>query len=234
MTQIQKVVIVGGGVLGSQIAFQTAYCGFEVTILEIEKFINNALNKIEKLKFTYLKAVDDMKHGARHSRGITGMKVKSLTQKDFENFRERIERATHKIVVTSNFEEACKNADLVIEAIIENPKAKIAVYKKLAKYLEKDTILATNSSTLLPSIFAPYTGRPEKYLAIHFANEIWNSNTAEVMGHSGTEQKYIDEVVQFATDINMIPLRVLKEHGGYILNSILVPFLNSAENLWID
>ena len=51
------------------------------------------------------------------------------------------------------------------------------------------------------------------------------------MGHAGTEQKYYDEVVSFAEEINMVPLKVLKEQPGYILNSMLVPFLTAAESL---
>ena len=54
------------------------------------------------------------------------------------------------------------------------------------------------------------------------------------MGHAGTEQKYFDEVVKFAEDINMIPLEVKKEQPGYILNSLLVPFLNAATKLWAN
>lgn len=84
---------------------------------------------------------------------------------------------------------------------------------------------------MLPSMFASYTGRPEKYLALHFANEIWRNNTAEVMGHAGTEQKYYDQVVEFAEAIGMVPLCLKKEQPGYILNSMLVPFLSSAQML---
>ena len=92
----------------------------------------------------------------------------------------------------------------------------------------------TNSSTLLPSTFAEYTGRPEKFLALHFANEIWKNNTGEVMGHAGTSQEAYDQIVQFAADIAMVPLPVKKEQPGYILNSLSVPFLNSALALYAD
>ena len=64
---------------------------------------------------------------------------------------------------------------MIIEAIAENPEQKIAFYTELAKYMDEKTILVTNSSTLLPSMFAEYTGRPEKYLALHFANTIWTN-----------------------------------------------------------
>jgi 3-hydroxybutyryl-CoA dehydrogenase len=85
---------------------------------------------------------------------------------------------------------------------------------------------------MLPSKFAKFTGRPNMYLSLHFANEIWKNNTAEIMGQAKTEKKYFDQVVQFATDIRMIPLQLHKEKNGYILNSMLVPFLFSALDLW--
>lgn len=74
----------------------------------------------------------------------------------------------------------------------------------------------------------------KKYLALHFANTIWKNNTAEIMGHPGTNQEYYDEVVKFAEDINMVPLKLKKEQPGYILNSMLVPFLNAAEALFVN
>lgn len=80
-------------------------------------------------------------------------------------------------------------------------------------------------------MFAEYTGRPEKHLALHFANGICLQNTAEVMGHPGTEQEYFDQTVEFAEAIGMVPLELKKEQPGYILNSMLVPLLSSAESL---
>lgn len=127
-----------------------------------------------------------------------------------------------------------EGADLIIEAIAEDPKQKIAFYQELAKHIPEKTIIATNSSTMLPSAFAQYTGRPEKYLALHFANEIWRNNTAEIMGHPDTGQEYYDAVCEFAENINMIPLKLKKEQPGYILNSMLVPFLSAAEALYAD
>lgn len=124
-----------------------------------------------------------------------------------------------------------RDCDLVIEAIAENPEEKIAFYTELAKHLPEKTIIATNSSTMLPSAFAQYTDRPEKYLALRFANEIWRNNTAEVMGHPETSKQAYDDVAEFAETISMIPLKLQKEQPGYILNSLLVPFLSAAEAL---
>ena len=117
---------------------------------------------------------------------------------------------------------------------METKKEKMAFYKKIAPMMDNKTILATNSSTLLPSSFAKATGRPEKYLAIHFANSIWKNNTAEVMIHEGTKEKYFDAVVQFAKDIKMFPLPIAKEKSGYLLNSMLVPFLLSGLDLYAN
>ena len=160
--------------------------------------------------------------------------MKELTDEEIDALKEQTVKAYESLVLTSSYEEACEDADLVIEAIAENPEQKIAFYKDLADYLPDKTILVTNSSTLLPSMFAEYTGRAEKYLALHFANSIWQNNTAEVMGHPGTEAEYYDKVVKFAEDINMVPLKLKKEQPGYILNSMLVPFLTAAESLYAE
>lgn len=228
---IKKVVVAGGGVLGSQIALQSAYCGFDVTIwLRSEGSIERAKPKLERFKNIYVDTLEKMKTDANaYCRGLS--KKSDLSDSEIDELKQNAENAYNNIILTTSYDEAASGADLIIEAIAENPEQKIAFYQELAKHMDEETILVTNSSTLLPSMFAEYTGRPEKYLSLHFANTIWQNNTAEVMGHPGTEQKYYDEVVQFAEDINMIPLKLKKEQPGYILNSLLVPFLSAAEAL---
>ena len=142
--------------------------------------------------------------------------------------KERFEKNVH---IELDLANALADADVVIEAMAEDPKAKIDIYTKMKDLMPEKTILLTNSSTLLPSMFAEYTGRPEKYLALHFANTIWKNNTAEVMGHPGTCPDIYNETVKFADEINMIPLQLHKEQPGYILNSMLVPFLSAAQAL---
>ena len=228
---IKKVVVAGGGVLGSQIALQSAYCGFDVTIwLRSEGSIERAKPKLERFKNIYVDTLEKMKTDANaYCRGLS--KKSDLSDSEIDELKQNAEDAYNNIILTTSYDEAASGADLIIEAIAENPEQKIAFYQELAKHMDEETILVTNSSTLLPSMFAEYTGRPEKYLSLHFANTIWENNTAEVMGHPGTDQKYYDEVAQFAEDINMIPLKLKKEQPGYILNSLLVPFLSAAEAL---
>lgn len=224
---IKNIVVAGGGVLGSQIAFQSAYKGFNVKVwLRMESSIGRAKPKFERVEKIYQETLQAMKtNPAAYCRGLADSPELTEAQID-----ELIANAKHAMECTSH-EEAAKDADLVIEAIAENPAEKVEFYQAMAKYLPDSAIIATNSSTMLPSAFAESTGRPDKYLALHFANEIWRNNTAEVMGHAGTSPEAYNEVVKFAEAIGMIPLQLKKEQPGYILNSLLVPFLNSAQAL---
>lgn len=228
---IKNVTVAGGGVLGSQIAFQSAYCGFNVTVwLRSEGSVGRAKPKFERLRTIYLNTLEAMKTNPQaYYRGLAPSP--DMSAEEIDQLKARADAALNNITFTLSYEDAARDCDLVIEAIAENPEEKIAFYTELAKHLPEKTIIATNSSTMLPSAFAQYTGRPKKYLALHFANEIWRNNTAEVMGHPETSKEGFDEVVTFAQAISMIPLELHKEQPGYILNSLLVPFLSAAEEL---
>ena len=233
--EIKKVVVAGGGVLGSQIAFQAAYCGFDVTIwLRSEGSITRTQPKLDHLKEAYTETVKLMaspegKTPANWARGIA----------DYEDFDQKkclakVENAYKSIKLELDLQKAVKDADLVIESMAENVDEKIAFYKKMAPFLPEKTVIVTNSSTLLPSKFAKSTGRKEKYLALHFANTIWKNNTAEIMAQADTDKKNFDLICDFAKNIRMIPLPVRKEKSGYLLNSMLVPLLFSAMDLYVN
>lgn len=229
---IKNVVVAGGGVLGSQIAFQAAYKGFSVTVwLRSEGSIERAKPKFEQLRQEYLATLEAMKTNPQaYCRGLADSP--EVTAEQLDELKQCAQQAFDSIAFTTDYEVAATDADLVIEAIAEDPQQKESFYTKLAQYLPEQTILVTNSSTLLPSQLAGATGRPGKFLALHFANRIWRNNTAEVMGHPGTSKEAYDQVVQFASDLGMVPLQLHKEQPGYILNSMLVPFLNAAEALY--
>jgi len=227
----RKVVVAGGGVLGSQIAFQAAYCGYDVTIwLRSEGSKTRTQPKLDGLKKSYTDAISRMESGE-------GPWCSGIADEQTFNAAEclkKVENAWSGIKLETDIRKALKDADLVIEAVAEDKSEKIAFYKKIAPLLEDNTVLVTNSSTLLPSTFAKYTGRPEKYLSLHFANAIWINNTAEVMAHSQTKEEYFNEVIDFANSIRMIALPILKEKSGYLLNSMLVPFLLSGLDLYVN
>ncbi|MBS4174354.1 3-hydroxyacyl-CoA dehydrogenase [Bacillus sp. FJAT-49736] len=202
----KNITVAGSGVLGSQIAYQTAFKGFNVCVYDInDEALNRAKDRITTLKDRY--------------------------QEDLGASEEEVNAAFNRISFYCDLAKATADADLVIEAIPEVVKIKIDFYKQLGKVAPEKTIFASNSSTLLPSQFAEATGRPEKFLALHFANEIWKNNTAEIMKHPGTDKKVFEEVIEFAKAIGMVALPLHKEQPGYILNSLLVPLLDAAQML---
>lgn len=204
----KNITVAGSGVLGSQIAYQTAFHGFQVSVYDInDEALELAKERIKKLKPRY--------------------------QEDLKATQEEVDAAYNRLSFYSDLAEAVKDADLVIEAVPERVEIKVDFYKKLAAVAPDKTVFVTNSSTLLPSQFAEATGRPEKFLALHFANEIWKNNTAEVMKHPGTDMQYFDQIIEFAKAIGMVALPLYKEQPGYILNSLLVPFLEAAQMLLV-
>ncbi|MBR2841726.1 MAG: 3-hydroxyacyl-CoA dehydrogenase [Lachnospiraceae bacterium] len=236
----KKITLIGGGVLGVQIGLMCAYTGHDTTFwLRSEGSIGRTQPKIDLYsewmlsdleaakqlignpmgKFLYAKGL------IKDWDGITAEAIDGLIAQAKENFAKLIH-------IELDMAKAVEDADFVIEAMAEDPAQKIDIYKQLKDLLPEKTILLTNSSTLLPSMFAEYTGRPEKYCALHFANTIWKNNTGEVMGHPGTDPEVFKKTVELAVEINMIPLELHKEQPGYILNSMLVPFLSAAQGLW--
>ena len=237
-----KVVVVGGGVLGTQIALMSAYTGHDTTIwLRSEGSAGRTQPKIQHYEDAMLadleaakKLIGNPMGGFLYPRGLIA-KWEGMTPEEIDRLaaqaRERFRSLLH---ISLNMAEALKGADVVIESMSENPQAKVEIYEKMRELLDENTLLLTNTSTLLPSMFAEHTGRPDRYLALHFANSIWKNNTAEVMGHAGTSPESYRKAVKFAQELQMVPLQLHKEQPGYILNSLLVPFLNAAEMLWAE
>lgn len=228
---IRKVAVAGGGVLGSQIAMQSAFKGFEVTLwLRSESSIERARPKIARLRSIYRQTLEAMKTNPQaYCRGLADSP--NLTAAELDKLISHTDEAADNIRLTTDKQRGFADADLVIEAIAEIASQKADFYASIKEILPKKTILCTNSSTLLPSALAQYTGRPERFLALHFANNIWRNNTAEIMGTPATSEEARESVVEFAREIGMIPLVLKKEQPGYLLNSMLVPFLSSAEAL---
>ncbi|MCQ2436311.1 MAG: 3-hydroxyacyl-CoA dehydrogenase [Clostridia bacterium] len=232
---MKKITVAGGGVLGSQIAFQSAYCGFDVTIwLRSEQSIGRTKPKIDNLKQVYTDTVELMATAEGQTPANWARGIADFDTFDKDECLKKVENAYNSIKYELDMKKAVEGADLVIESMAEDVKAKTEFYKALAPLLDDGTILVTNSSTLLPSKFAKYTGRADKYMSLHFANSIWKNNTAEVMSQSKTAQSAFDEVVKFASDIRMIPLPLHKEKSGYLLNSMLIPLLFSAMDLLVN
>lgn len=209
MTDIKNVTVAGAGVLGTQIAYQAAFAGFNVTSWDIsDDALEEAKKRFDRLDANYLRDVE----------GTT---------------EEDTKAAQSRLTLTSDLEEAAKDADLIIEAVPEKLDIKKDFWGKVAKAAPEKTIFTTNTSTLLPSDFRDATGRPEKFLAFHFANKLWNFRIAEVMPHDGTDEEATNTVFEYAKEMQMDPMLLKREQPGYILNTLLVPLLEAAQTLWI-
>lgn len=206
---MQNVTVLGTGVLGSQIVFQAAYAGKQVVAYDLTDEI---LAKLPE-RWDYLKAA--------YRRDVA-----AATE-------QKLDEAVSRIRATSDLADALAEADIVIEAVPERLDIKQETWERVGELAPEKTVFCTNSSTLLPSDIAPFTGRPGRFLALHFANEVWKFNTGEVMGHADTDPVVFEQVAQFAAEIGMVPIRVHKEQPGYVLNSLLVPLLNAASALFV-
>ncbi len=206
--QLDRVSILGAGVLGGQIAWHSAYKGKTVVVYDIS---DEALENCRRAQQQYA----------------------SIYQQDLGADQAAIEATRARLSFTTDIKVAAA-VDLVIEAVPEIPEVKTSVYQALAPHLPPHTLVATNSSTLLPSDFAEATGRPSQYCALHFANLIWALNLAEVMAHAFTSEDTIAAITGFAIDIGMVPIPVQKEQNGYVLNSWSVPLLNAAMTLFTN
>lgn len=220
---IQRVTIVGAGTLGTQVALQTAITGHDVTVLDVtESALKVCQENQESILKSYI-ARDTTSHDqARAWKGLSSeSKPASVVA----------EETLKRIKYTTDTAMAMENCDLVSENVPEVPDIKASTYKNLSKHAEEHTIFTTNSSTLLPSDFVEHTGRPDKFLALHFANGIWDSNIGEVMPHPNTDPAITAKVLEFTKDIRMVPFHIKKEQNGYLINSLLVPWLNASQSL---
>ncbi|MEY8441130.1 3-hydroxyacyl-CoA dehydrogenase [Lactobacillaceae bacterium 24-114] len=205
--RFKKITIAGAGVMGSQIAYQIALNGFEVSVYN--HHIDTAKKRLEKLKADYEKDLH-------------------LTNEQFQAGMDNIK------LITDDLGKAVQDADFVIEALPESLELKEEFFTDLSRLAPEKTIFASNSSSFTPSQLVKFVDRPAKFLHMHFANKIWKYNVAEIMGTSQTDPAVFQEVVEFAKAIKMVPIEIHKEKNGYVLNSILIPVLSSALQLWAN
>lgn len=201
---INKITVAGAGTIGSQIAFQAAMHGLSVNIFDLNT--EAARKNIEQ--------VADMFQSAM-----------SLSDEEIKQGKCNIK------LISSDWTKAF-HVNLVIEAISENIAIKRAFYEQLCRHINDNVIVASNSSTIMPSQLAGYVDHPERFLHMHFANHIWHFNAAEIVGTKETKPEVKAAIVKLAEKMGMIPIKLNKENPGYIMNALSVPLLNAALKLW--
>jgi 3-hydroxybutyryl-CoA dehydrogenase len=147
--------------------------------------------------------------------------------------REQIDGTFARLAYTADLAAAVHDADLISESVPESLSIKESFWREASKLAPARTVFTTNSSTLPPSALARFVDRPQKFLALHFAIGVWDSNLGEVMGHAGTEPAVFERVLAFAADIGLVPIPIRKEQSGYIVNSLIVPWCFAAVDLLV-
>jgi 3-hydroxyacyl-CoA dehydrogenase len=204
--EINKVLIAGSGTMGQQISFQCAFSGFSTVVYDVSEASLETCKKEHQSFAAEFVA----------NRGASP-----------EQAADTLARLTY----SSNLPEAVSDVDLVNESISEDLAIKKSFYVELNKHCSEETIFTTNTSTLLPSEISASTGRPEKFLALHFAFPVWDTRLGDVMKTPETDDAIFERIVRFAAEIGMVPICLHKEQAGYLLNTILVPWLTAAQSL---
>jgi len=198
---IEKVGVLGCGLMGSGIAQVSAQSGYDVVIREVnQELLDKGLGNIEKF---LQKGVD---------RGKTS--------------ESEMKETLSKISGTVDIGDLA-DCDIVIEAIIENMELKGAVYKELSEACKPETIFASNTSSLSITEMASYTNRPDKMVGIHFFNPVPLMKLVEVARCVTTSEESFDSALDFAASLGKTPIKC-GDSTGFVVNRLLVPYLLDA------
>ena len=207
MHELKRVVVVGAGTMGSQIALQTALGGrHDVTL------VDTVPGQLERARAQNRKLVDRSVEKGRMT-------------------REQAEAALGRIQESNDIESAAPNADLVIEAVIEDFDVKRGVFEALGRHARPDAILASNSSTIAISRLAEVTGRPDRCCNMHFFHPVTVMQLCEVVRGPQTSDATVEAAMDFVRSIDRIPVLLQKEIWGFIVNRILFAASEEAMRL---
>jgi 3-hydroxybutyryl-CoA dehydrogenase len=200
-----NVVVVGAGTMGSGIAYAAAAAGHNVAVVEQDqKLLDTGLTRIQQ----YI------------DRAISrGHLVKEQASKVNSNLHG-----------TVNFSEACKNANLIVEAVFEDPVIKERVFATIDKYSPKDAILASNTSSISITRLARATKRPDKVLGLHFFNPVPTMKLVELIKGAETSQMTVKSASTFVESLGKTVVES-QDKTGFIVNKALMPFLNESIKL---
>jgi len=236
---VKKVGVLGGGVMGSAIADIMALNGKDVIIKDVSQDILDRSHSIieknldELIQFHRNRADKEIKRIEQED-GIT--LTNEQKQKVREKFKPTYDESTKNYVLsrikTSMSWDDFKDADLVIEAIIENMDAKKEAFKMLDQITPKHTILATNTSSLSITEIASTTKRRDKIIGLHFFNPPITLPLVEIIPGLETSEDIVNDVIDFISSIRnhrypMQPVRV-KDVPGFLVNRVLFAMLNEA------
>jgi 3-hydroxybutyryl-CoA dehydrogenase len=199
--KIEKIAVIGSGTMGNGIAHTFAQYGFYVLLIDIkQEFLDKALNTISKNLDRQLK------------KGTISEENKSNTLKN--------------ISTSINLKDA-SGFDLITEAATEDTEIKKQIFRELDEYVKKDSILASNTSSISITEIAAVTKRADKVIGMHFMNPVPMMKLVEIIRGLITSQETFDMIKDLSLKIEKEPVEV-QDYPGFISNRILMPMINEA------
>ena len=198
---IKKIGVIGAGTMGHGISLVAAKAGYDVIIRDIkDEFVNKGLSRIEKFL----------------NRSVEKGKMTEAEKK----------KILSKIKGTTKLEDL-KDADLVVEAIFEDVNVKKDIFKNLDKLCKKETLFASNTSTIPITDLASVTSRPESFIGMHFMNPVPLMKLVEVIRGLRTSDQTAKIIKELAEQMGKIPVEV-NDGPGFVSNRVLFAMINEA------
>ena len=201
---MKKIVVIGGGTMGLDIAQVFAKKGFDVVVRDINDDIIKA------------------------SEGRLNKGLDKLVSKGKMDEAKKADILAH-MTFTTDLNMAA-DADLVVEAAIENLDIKKSIFAELDKICKPETILATNTSSISITAIAAATKRPDKFIGMHFFNPATVMKLVEVIRGAHTSDETYKAVADLSVEIGKEPVEV-NEAPGFVVNKILITMINEAADL---
>lgn len=199
---MKNISIIGAGQMGAGIAQVCAFSGFKTKVYDTsDEALKRGQQTIEK---SLLKFVEKEKIGEED-------KKKTLSNLEFVSDLSAI-----------------KDADVVIEAIIENFEIKASVFKELDSLLSPFAILASNTSSISITKLAAATSRPDKVIGMHFMNPVPLMELVEVIRGLQTSDETYKSIISLSEKLGKTSVTANHDYPGFIVNRILIPMLNEA------
>jgi enoyl-CoA hydratase / 3-hydroxyacyl-CoA dehydrogenase len=200
---INKITVLGSGVMGHGIAQVSAMAGYHVTLRDIEQsFLDRAM---EKVRWSLNKMVEKQKLSQAQADEIFG-----------------------RITPVVDLKQALAGADLLIEAVPEDMNLKKKVYAEVDAVSEQKTLYASNTSTLPITEMAALTNRPDRFIGLHFFNPPQLMPLVEVIPGNNTGAGMVDMAMKFIRQVGKQPVLCKKDVAGFIVNRVFIPLVHEA------
>lgn len=202
MSEIKKVAVIGGGTMGNGIAHVFAQNSFSVNLVETsQEFADRAMNTIDK----------------NLNRLVSKEKISELEK------AEILDRINPHL----DMKAAVQDAGLVVEAVPENYDLKKKIFREIDEYAPKHAILASNTSSISITKLAAVTGRPEKFIGMHFFNPVPVMKLVEVINGLETAHQTTELILETSKKLGKVPVPA-EDYPGFVSNRVLMPMINEA------